>query len=249
MSRLSGVTVLIVGATSAMGAHACAALLDANASVIAVGRDADALSALAAFGARTECCDLTDESQVAALAHRLRHAGTRIDGVFHLVGGWRGGGGLAAQSEQDFRFLEGSLTSLRHVSRAFEADIARSPAGRFAIISSTAVTRPRAGAANYVAVKAASEAWVQALADSFRTQGADPHADAPGQHSAAVTFRVPALAGREDAVARAFVALWEPAIWDSERWDTDLWGSDPLGQTAPGTLPAEQLNGRVITLR
>ncbi|WP_084106139.1 SDR family oxidoreductase [Demequina sp. NBRC 110056] len=204
MAGAAGRNVLIAGATSAMGIAATRALLGAGALVVAVGRDEARLAPLAELGARPEAADLSDEAAAALLASRLRADGVAIDGVLHLVGGWRGGGGLAGQSDADYRVLEASLTALRHVSRAFDEDLRRSPAGRLAIISSTAVDHPRAGGANYAAVKAASEAWVRAVADGYARSdsGREPTA-------AAVIFRVASLAGLEDAVADAYVRLWD----------------------------------------
>ncbi|MBN9182168.1 MAG: alcohol dehydrogenase, partial [Microbacterium sp.] len=119
---------------------------------------------------------------------------------------WRGGGGLAGQSDADFRFLEQSLTALRHVSRAFDDDLRRSPAAREAIVSSTAVDRPLAGGASYAAVKAASEAWARAVAQGFAKAARD--AEEP-LRAASVVFRVKALEGLEDDLARAFIGLWD----------------------------------------
>ncbi|WP_062318144.1 SDR family NAD(P)-dependent oxidoreductase [Demequina maris] len=203
---LAGRTVLVAGATSAVGIAATRALVTAGARVVAVGRSPERLAPLATLGARCEVADLADEAAVLALAGRLHADDVRVDGVLHLVGGWRGGGGLAGQSEADYRVLEASFTALRHVSRAFFDDLTRSPAGRLAIVSSTAVARPLAGGASYAAVKAASEAWVRAVAHGFdkgaRDAGAAPTA-------AAVVFRVASLAGREEAVADAYVGLWD----------------------------------------
>lgn len=204
MPDLAGRLVLIAGATSTSGAAAAHRLVAAGARVIAVGRDEERLAALAGPRVWTEVADLGDESAVADLVVRV-HAHGPVDGVLHLVGGWRGGGGLAGQTEEYFRFLEGSLTALRHVSRAFDADLRTSDAGREAIVSSTAVARPLAGGANYAAVKAASEAWMQAVAHGFEAAARD--ASAP-LRAASVIFRVKALAGREDALADAFVGLW-----------------------------------------
>ena len=101
------------------------------------------------------------------LAERVRDRFGRVDGLIHLVGGWRGGGGLAGQSDEDYRALEVGLTALRHASRAFDADLRASDAGRLAIVSSTAIERPLAAGANYATVKAASEAWTRAVAQGF----------------------------------------------------------------------------------
>ncbi|WP_312677569.1 SDR family oxidoreductase [Microbacterium sp.] len=210
-----GRCVLVAGATSASGDAAVRALRAAGATVVAVGRDAARLGPLGALGARTAVCDLTDEAAVAALSAALRADGVRVDGILHLVGGWRGGGGIAGQSEADYRALEGGLTALRLVTRAFWDDLVAAPAARTAIVSSTAVARPLAGGANYAAVKAAEEAWARAMAQGFAkaTDAGGESADAGGSatalRAASVIFRVRTLAGLEDALAAAFVGLWD----------------------------------------
>lgn len=213
---VAGRTVLVAGATSTSGAAACRVLAGAGARAIAVGRDPEKLAALALGAAsaagdlappvRVERCDLGDEGEVAGLAERLRADGVRADGILHLVGGWRGGGGLAGQSDEDYRFLERGLTALRHVTRAFDADLRASDAARLAIVSSTAVARPLAGGANYAAVKAASEAWTRAVAQGFARAARDEQAPL---RAAAVVFRAKALAGLEDDLAERFAALWD----------------------------------------
>ena len=206
-NSVAGRVVLLAGATSASGLAAARVLAAAGARVVAVGHDAEKLAAIAAEipGISIEVCDLTDETAVNALAERVHAAVGPVDGVLHLVGGWRGGGGLAGQSEADYRFLERSFTALRVVSRAFDDDLRASPAARTAIVSSTAVDRPLAGGANYAAVKAASEAWTRAVAQGF----AKAARDAGGPLSAAaVIFRVKSLEGLEDIVAERFTALW-----------------------------------------
>lgn len=206
MSGVTGRTVLVAGATSASGHAAVGALVTAGASVIAAGRDEARLTLLEALGARTAAVDLADEAAVGAFADRLDAEGARIDGILHLVGGWRGGGGLPGQTEADYRALETGLTALRHVSRAVWADLVASPAARVAIVSSTAVDRPLAGGANYAAVKAAEEAWARAMAQGFAKTARD--ADEP-LRAAATIFRVKALDGLEDELAARFVGLWD----------------------------------------
>ncbi len=216
---VSGRVVLIAGATSASGLTASRVLRDAGARVVAVGRndrklrelvdsldtDAAPLGTAPAGSVRTEVCDLGDESAVASLAERVHNTDGTVDGVLHLVGGWRGGGGLAGQTDADFRFLEGSLTALRHVSRAFDADLRASGAGRLAVVSSTAVARPLAGGANYAAVKAATEAWTRAVAQGFAKDARD---SGKPLAAASVIFRVKTLDGLEPALAQRFADLW-----------------------------------------
>lgn len=197
----AGRTVLIAGATSASGRAVARALLEAGARVIAVGSDRGRLGELAAElpGVLTEQADLTDQMQVWPLAMRVHGRVGDVDGIIHLVGGWRGGGGVPGQTEEDYRVLERSFSALRHISRALWDDLVASPAGRIAIVSSTSVERPLAGGANYAAVKAASEAWMQSLAHGLGKEGTT---------GAAVTFRVKSLAGLEERLASEVVALW-----------------------------------------
>jgi NADP-dependent 3-hydroxy acid dehydrogenase YdfG len=206
-TTLQGRTILLAGGTSAAGGVVARTAADKGARVVIVGHDPAKLGALERElpGILTEACDLTDETAVQALAERLHARIGTVDGILHLVGGWRGGGGLAAQSEADYRFLERSLTALRHVTRAFDADLQASDAGRLAMVSSTALARPLAGGANYAAVKAASEAWTRAVAQGFEKAARD--AGRP-LAAASVVFRVKALDGLEQTLANAFADLW-----------------------------------------
>ncbi|AMB60067.1 SDR family NAD(P)-dependent oxidoreductase [Microterricola viridarii] len=209
-SSAAGRTVLIAGATSAAG-HACAAALQsAGARVIAVGSNADRLAELAASvpGTITRVCDLGDLSAVEALAAEIRgqaaeHGHGGLDGLVHLVGGWRGGGGLAGQSDEDWRALEAAFGTLRNTTRAFNDDLLASDAGRLAIVSSTSVERPLAGGANYAAAKAAADAWTRAVAQGFAKATAPEPPTA-----AAVVFVVKSLAGLEPQLAADVVGLW-----------------------------------------
>jgi NADP-dependent 3-hydroxy acid dehydrogenase YdfG len=204
---VSGKLVVLAGATSASGLAAARVLSRDGARVVAVGRHRTKLDALAEAvpDARLEVCDLTDEAAVVALTERIHAADGTVDGVLHLVGGWRGGGGLAGQTDADYRALERSFTALRHISRAFDADLRASDAGRLAVVSSTAVARPLAGGANYAAVKAATEAWARAVAQGFAKAARD---DEQPLRAASVVFRVKSLSGLEDALAQRFAALF-----------------------------------------
>lgn len=200
MSDLSDRTVVLAGATSASGHAAARALVAAGARVIAVGRSSERLEPLRVV-AEVRVCDLENENAVRDLAAAVGD----IDGLVHLVGGWRGGGGLSGQSDADYRAIERSLTALRHVSRAFDEALRTSRAGREVIVSSAAVERPLAGGANYAAVTAAREAWARAVAHGFAKAARDA-----GQplRAASVIFRVKTLEGHEAALAEAIVGLW-----------------------------------------
>lgn len=210
---VEGRVVLLAGATSEAGLVVARALTDAGAQVVATGRSAERLTVLAEAGARVEAADATSLEDMTALAARI----DVLDGVISLVGGWRGGGGLAGQTDADFAALLPALEAVRATSRAFDALLQASDAGRFAIVSSTAVARPLAGGANYAAVKAASEAWARAVAHGF-AKGAR---DAGEQlRAASVIFRAKVL---DPAVlASAVVGLWDAPADDLNNHVIDL---------------------------
>ena len=228
-SALTGLTVLVAGASSASGTAVCAALAAAGARVVAVGssagRLAEALENVSGVELRT--CDLSRQGDVDALASDLQDEGG-IDGLIHLVGGWRGGGTLTDQSEADWDFLQQNiLTTLRNVSRSFIGQLTASPHGRLAIVSSTAVESPTSGNAGYAAAKAAAEAWVQAIAS-----------DLGGTGAAAVIFVVKALV--DDAMRAAAPERRFPGYTDVSE----------LAAAAVRlfTTDAAQINGKRINL-
>jgi NAD(P)-dependent dehydrogenase (short-subunit alcohol dehydrogenase family) len=202
----SGRTIVLAGATSAAGLTTARALIAAGAHVIATGRSAERLAPLLEAGAQVEVADATVDADMTALAERL----DAVDGVVSLVGGWRGGGGLAGQSDEDFAALLPALQAVRVTSRAFDEKLRASDAGRFAIVSSTAVLKPLAGGANYVTVKAAAETWARAVAQGYAKAARDAGADL---RTASVILRVE---GGLDAgsLARAVVALWDVPATD-----------------------------------
>lgn len=196
---VSGRTILLAGGTSAAGFETAQALLSAGARVIATGRSEQRLAALADVGAEVAVADATSLTSMTDLAARLGP----LDGVISLVGGWRGGGGLAGQSDEDFEALLPALESVRVTSRAFDSALQASDAGRFAVVSSTAVARPLAGGANYAAVKAATEAWARAVAQGFAKTARD---SGKPLRAASVIFRAKSL--DPGSLARAVLDLW-----------------------------------------
>jgi 3-oxoacyl-[acyl-carrier protein] reductase len=209
MPAVVGRTVLVAGATSAAGIAVCSALSAAGATVVAVGSNLDHLRTLKSQvpDAATYVYDLASFPDVRALAHTVHEAHGRIDGLIHLVGGWRGGGGLAGQTDEDWAFLHSRIvTTLRNTTRAFNEDLLASPAGRLAIVSSVSVDKPTPGGANYASAKAAAETWTRAVGQGFAKAGSDA-----GPSAAAVIFVVRALEGLEGELAGGVVGLWDEA--------------------------------------
>jgi NAD(P)-dependent dehydrogenase (short-subunit alcohol dehydrogenase family) len=167
---LDGRTIVVTGATGALGDAAVAAAARAGARVVAVGRDDTTLAALRARYPdgvqQTAEVDLLDAPEVLDLATGV---GAEVDAVWHLVGGWRGGTPLPDQPLEDWELLHDSLArTTLHVARAFAEPLSVRPAGRFAIVSSPFATSPTSRNAAYASAKASAEAIVLALADHLR---------------------------------------------------------------------------------
>ncbi|MBT2587886.1 SDR family NAD(P)-dependent oxidoreductase [Arthrobacter sp. ISL-95] len=209
---MTTLTILVTGGSSASGIAVTRALGAAGHRVLTVGSDDVRIKAAAAeagHAATPLVCDLASLESVGDLAATVHDLGIEsIDGVIHLVGGWRGAKGIEDQRDEDWEAMERSaVTTLRNVSRVFYNQLEASPHGRLAMVSSTTATAPTAAAASYAAAKAAAEAWTLAVADGFsRAQSASKNAPTE-QHSAAVILVVKALvnaAMRESQPERRF---------------------------------------------
>jgi NAD(P)-dependent dehydrogenase (short-subunit alcohol dehydrogenase family) len=166
--------VLICGAGGGLGPVVARRLAAEGAALVAADLRQEPLDALAAdLGLaggrwRADALDMLDERAVQAWAAEV---GT-VDAVLHLVGGWRGGPGIADSDLADYAWLhDGLVRTLQHVSRAFLPALKASGRGRLVIVSSPMAERPSAGNAAYGAAKAASEAWTLAVADELAAHG------------------------------------------------------------------------------
>jgi len=198
--------IVLAGGSGASGEVLSRALVEAGHRVVVTGRSESRLAALRSSvpGVETVKADATELGAMRDLSDRLRDTHGAVDAVVPLVGGWRGGGGLAGQSDEDFAALLPALEAVRATSRAFDDVLRSSEAGRFAIVSSTAVARPLAGGANYAAIKAASEAWARAVAQGYAKAARE--AEEP-LRAASVVFRAKAL--DPDVLAARIAALWD----------------------------------------
>lgn len=191
---LSGRTIVVAGSTSAAGVAVVRALSQAGARVAAVDILEERVQELSGTYANVEgyVCNLADLQAVEDLATSVRNDLGPVDGLIHLVGGWRGGAGISGQADEDWDFLHTSvLTTLRNTTRAFYDDLAASPVGRLATVSAQSASSPTADGAAYAAVKSAAEAWTLAVADGFQQGGKESPLST--QHSAALIFVVKAL--------------------------------------------------------
>lgn len=179
MSDLNDRVIAIAGVGGGLGPLVAQELAAAGATVAGTDRDQAALDALAAdlglppdrWDGRT--ADLLDEEATRAWCAALVERFGRVDGLVHLVGGWRGGQPLHEAPLSDWELLHDLLVrTVQHTTRAFHDQIAASPNGRFVLVSAKQAQAPSNSNAAYAAAKAAAEAWTLALADGFEPGGA-----------------------------------------------------------------------------
>ncbi|MFJ9030355.1 SDR family NAD(P)-dependent oxidoreductase [Streptomyces sp. NPDC102274] len=194
---LDGAVVAVAGAAGPAGRAVLLRLAEAGATV--VGADADATrlaeavdAARYAHGGATvtgDTVDLFDLAAARAWADKTEKEFGRIDGLVHLVGGWRGSASFAETDLADWDLLEKLLIrTVQHTSLAFHDGLLRSDRGRFVLVSAAGATKPTAGNAAYAAAKAAAEAWTLALGDGFRKAGGEE-----GPRAAAAILVIKAL--------------------------------------------------------
>jgi len=115
-----------------------------------------------------QAVDLLDVEAAAAWCASLEERFGRVDGLLHLVGGWRGGDPIESFDLADYDWLHDLLVrTLQNATRAFHGALTAGEHGRFAIVSSAQAQAPEGTNAAYAATKAAAESWTLALADSF----------------------------------------------------------------------------------
>ncbi|HSS42705.1 MAG TPA: SDR family oxidoreductase [Solirubrobacterales bacterium] len=166
--------IAIAGVGGGLGPLVAERLADAGATVAGTDRDQGNLDALATdLGLPAErwdgrSVDLLDEDAARAWCAALVERFGRVDGLVHLVGGWRGGQPLHEAPLADWALLHDLLVrTVQHTTRAFHDQIAASAHGRFVLVSSKQAQAPTDTNAAYAAAKAAAEAWTLALADGF----------------------------------------------------------------------------------
>ncbi|GAA2430589.1 SDR family NAD(P)-dependent oxidoreductase [Streptomyces mauvecolor] len=239
---LNGAVIAVAGAAGPAGRAALLRLAEAGAVVVGSDQDAARLAeavdaARYAHGGATvtgDTVDLLDLQATRDWADRIQKDFGRVDGMVHLVGGWRGSTSFPETDLADWDFLEKLLIkTVQHTSLAFHDALLRSDRGRFVLVSQSGAHKPTANNAAYNAGKAAAEAWTLALADAFRKAGGED-----GPSAAAAILVIKALvhdamrAERPNAKFAGFTDVKELADAIAGVWDR----------------PAQEVNGQRLWL-
>ncbi|MEU7008899.1 SDR family NAD(P)-dependent oxidoreductase [Streptomyces sp. NPDC046332] len=239
---LEGAVIAVAGAAGPAGRATLMRLAEAGA--IVVGSDADPArlaeavdAARYAHGGATvvgDTVDLFDLGAAREWADKTEKEFGRIDGLVHLVGGWRGSASFGETDLADWTFLEKLLIrTVQSTTLAFRDALGRSDRGRYVLVSAAGASKPTAGNAAYAAAKAAAEAWTLAMGDDFRKAGGDE-----GPKAAAAILVIKALvhdamrAERPNAKFAGFTDVNDLADEIAAVWDR----------------PAQEVNGQRLWL-
>ena len=189
---------VVTGATSDLGGAIARRLLADGHAVLAAGRRAERLDALAALGADVLDGDLTDP------AHRAALAATGATGLVHAAG--------HTFPYQRFHAADpDTIAMIWAVDHAAFADLAArlvpammaARSGRVVAITSAAARLGSDGGAAYAAAKAATEALIRNLALEYGRFGITANAVSPGP---ILTERLEGRAPSPEAQARLAAA-------------------------------------------
>ena len=166
-------TVLITGATGAVGGAVVDTMLEAGWNVVATWvvpeerermREREGLELVQA--------DLLQEKEVGDAVTRAAFGPGGLRAVVNLVGGYAAGAPLHETSLEDFeKLFRLNLRPTFLVTRAAVPFMLDAGGGSIVCVSARAAVQPFGGAVGYVSSKAAVLAFAQAVAADYRDQG------------------------------------------------------------------------------
>lgn len=173
---LDGRVIAVAGGAGNLGPTVVERLVGAGTVTCVCGREQTGLDELASSLSapiETDVVDLLDAQATRAWAAALEERHGHLDGLVHLVGGWRGGTPIEDAPLEDWDWLSALLVqTVQHATQAAVPALLRSGHGRFVLVSTGQAQSPTHPNASYAAAKAASETWTLALADRFKGTGA-----------------------------------------------------------------------------
>jgi len=174
-TSLEGRVIAVAGAGGNLGPTLVRRLAPVAGRLCLCGRKRSSLERLAAESPDTidiDELDLLDAAATKAWANDLVERHGHVDGLVHLVGGWRGGTPIEESPREDWELLQDLLVgTLQTSTQAFAGPLLESGRGRFVDISTGQAQSPTHTNAAYAAAKAAAETWTLALAHRFKGTG------------------------------------------------------------------------------
>jgi NAD(P)-dependent dehydrogenase (short-subunit alcohol dehydrogenase family) len=166
-------TVLITGATGAVGEAVVEAMLEGGWHVVAtwvVPEERERMQERE--GLELVQADLLHEPEVADAVTRAAFGPGGLRGVVNLVGGYAAGAPLHETTLEDFeKLFRLNLRPTFLVTRAAVPFMLDAGGGSIVCVSARAAVQPFGGAVGYVSAKAAVLAFAQAVAADYRDRG------------------------------------------------------------------------------
>ncbi|MRJ75160.1 SDR family NAD(P)-dependent oxidoreductase [Aeromicrobium sp. SMF47] len=235
-------TAVVTGASSGIGAATARSLSAAGFHVFCVARRTERIEPLAAeIGGTAVTCDVTDESQVAALAETV---GPSLDLLVNNAGGAIGTDHVAVSDPDDWRRMyEVNVVGTLLVTRALLPALVASGAGTLLNLGSIAGHTPYVGGGGYVAAKHGVAAMTETLRLELNGQPVRVTEIAPGMVRTD-EFSLNRFSGDADKADSVYAGVREPLvaedIADAITWvatrpqhvNVDLMVLKPLAQAA-----------------
>jgi len=171
-------TVLITGATGALGNKAAHAFAGHGHSLVLLDNDQNRLDVLArdlnlpADRLFAAVVDLRDGEAIRSTAEAVAAKFGGVHALIHLVGGWVGGKTLVEASTEDLDFMLGQhVWTTFNLFQSFTPYLVKNSWGRVIIVSASTVPNPPGKTGIYAAAKAAQENLVLTLAAELKEKG------------------------------------------------------------------------------
>ena len=171
-------TIVITGATGALGNKAAHAFAGRGHSLALLDNDQSKLDALTrelhlpADRFFASVIDLRDGNALRATAQAVAAKFGGVHALIHLVGGWVGGKTLVEASTEDLDFMLGQhLWTTFHLFQSFVPYLSTSGWGRVMMVSASTVPNPPGKTGAYAAAKAAQENLFLTLAAELKEKG------------------------------------------------------------------------------
>jgi NAD(P)-dependent dehydrogenase (short-subunit alcohol dehydrogenase family) len=171
-------TILITGATGALGAKAAHTFAANGHSLVLLDNDQNKLDGmtrdldLSADRLLASVVDLRNGEAVRAAAGTVSAKFGAVHGLIHLVGGWVGGKTLTETGADELESMLGQhVWTTFHLFQSFTPLLVTSRRGRVIVVSASTVPNPPGKTGVYTAAKAAQENMVLTLAAELKEQG------------------------------------------------------------------------------
>ncbi|MEZ4378731.1 MAG: SDR family oxidoreductase [Gemmatimonadales bacterium] len=196
---MQGTVMLVLGATGAVGSATCRRLVARGATVVAAGRSATDLEALAAeTGVATRALDVLEPGAVEALVAEVRETHGRLDGAALLVGSILLKPAHLTRDEEFEETLRLNLWPAFHLVKAAGRAMAAT-GGAVALVSTAAASTGLPNHEAIAAAKAGVEGLARSAAATYAPRGIRVNVVAPGLVEAKMSARLFASAPAREA--------------------------------------------------